>query len=134
MDKARRQTDKKLKVLEKQVGRIYSTDPALKQIEKEYAKYMKMVEKKTKSAYDAYINETDQDVKRELKKKYGDEVKALTLDSAEYKKLIKKFVSIMSKVNQKALDIVNKNMPEIYAINYNQAAVMCRELGIKVNG
>ena len=134
MDRARAQTDKKLNQMEREIGRIYENDPALKRIEKEYAKYMKMVEKRTEAAYKAYMEEDDAEAKADLKKAYSDEVRALTLDSKEYKKLVKRITSTLSEVNQKAVDVANNAMADIYMLNYNQVAVDCRKAGIKVNG
>ena len=134
MDKARQKTDKELARIEREIGRIYKDDPALKSIEREYAKYMMMVKKKTEKEYKAYINEHDWDKRAELKKAYSDEVKALTMDSAEYKKLVKDITATLSYVNQKALDVSNKSMRKIYAMNYNQVAEECKRVGIRVNG
>lgn len=132
-DKARTKTDKQLNKMERDMGRVYKTYPALLKVEKEYRAYMDMVSKETKAAYDAYVNGSDED-KKELKKAYTDEVKALTINSDDYHKIVKKFVRVMAEVNQKALDIVNKEMRTIYAENYNQVAEECRRVGIKVNG
>lgn len=134
MDKALQLTDKKLEALESKVGRVYKNDPALKQIKKEFNAYMKMVQKRTRSSYEAYINENDKNTKEELKRVYMDELRGLTLNSVKYRKLIKKFTKVMADVNQKALDLVNAEMPEIYVINYNQIATDCKKIGIKVNG
>jgi len=134
LDKARQKTDKRLKEMEKKIGRMYRMHPALKSIKKEFADYMKMVQKKTKTSYDDYINETDPDKREEKKKIYTDEVKKLTLQSSQYKKLVKKIAKTMAKVNQDALDIVNAEMVPIYTDNYNQVAVECKKVGIKVNG
>lgn len=134
MDKAREQTDKELKAIESKMGRIYENSPALKRIKKEYLDYMKMVQDRTESSYKAYIEATDENTKEKLKRAYMDEIKSLTIESAAYKKLIKKFTKVMAKVNQEALDIVNRSMSEIYAINYNQVADECARVGIKVNG
>lgn len=134
MDRARKQTDKRLNAMEKQIGRIYQNDPALNRIEKKFNAYMKDVQAQTKSLYDAYVHESDRDEKERKKKAYSDAVKALTLQSAEYKKILKQFTQIMAEVNQKALDVVNDEMIGIYTINYNQVAEECRKVGIKVNG
>lgn len=134
MDKALQLTDKKLEALESKVGRVYKNDPALKQIKKEFNAYMKMVQKRTRSSYKAYINENDKNTKEELKRVYMDELRGLTLNSVKYRKLIKKFTKVMADVNQKALDLVNAEMSEIYVINYNQIATDCKKIGIKVNG
>lgn len=134
MDKARIQTNKKLNKMEREIGRIYQEDPALKRVQKEYTEYMKMVQERTEASYKAFIGETDENTKEDLKQAYMDEVKALTINSKEYKKLVNKIAAVMAKVNQKALDITNRAMDEVYVINYNQVAEDCKEAGIKVNG
>ena len=133
MDRARTETDRKLNKMESQIGRIYESSPALKRIEREYAEYMKMVQKKTEPAYKAYLD-ADYESKADLKKAYTDEVRALTIDSKDYNKLIKKFTDVMAQVNQEALSVVNHSMSEIYALNYNQVADECKRVGIEVNG
>ena len=134
MDKARQKTNKILRDLEQRVNEIYITDPLLSSIEKSYHEYMDMVNAYTKDAYDAYMNEKDETVKAKLKKIYIDQVEELTLYSKEYKRLINEIAIIISDVNQKALDLINAEMPEIYMINYNQVAVDCKKVGITVNG
>lgn len=134
MDKALRLTDKKLEALESKMGRVYKNDPALKRIKKEYLNYMKMVQDRTESSYKAYIEAADENTKEKLKRAYMDEIRSLTIESVAYKKLIKKFTKVMADVNQKALNLVNAEMPEIYVINYNQVAADCKKIGIKVNG
>ena len=134
MDRARQATDKKLQAMEDEIGRIYANSPALKRIRKEYSEYMKMVQKRTESSYKAYMDETDPDTKKDLKKAYTDEVRSLTLESKEYNKLIKKFTEVMAQVNQEALNVANSAMVDIYVENYNQVAVECRRVGIEVDG
>lgn len=133
-DEARQKTDKRLTKMERDISRMYKIHPALIAIRKEYERYMKMVEKKTQSSYDDYINETDANEKAKKKKIYGDEVKKLTLQSKKYRRLVKKITKTMAKVNQDALDIVNANMVAVYTDNYNQVAVECKKVGITVNG
>lgn len=134
MDKTRIQTNKKLNKTEREIGRIYKSDPALKRIIREYMDYMKTVKEKTQESYDAYMNETDQDKKEDLKKEYMKEVRYLTTGSKRYRKLVKRFTEVMADVNQKALDIVNDTMTDIYCMNYNEVATECKKVGIKVNG
>ena len=133
-DNARKQTEKKLKQMERDIGRVYKLHPALLSVKKEYAKYMGMVQRKTKKEYDAYMDESDPDIRAEKKKVYMNKVRALTMESKQYEKILRKIISVLSRVNQDALDISNKAMPEIYAINYNQVAEDCKKVGIKVNG
>lgn len=133
-DKARTQTDKKLRQMERDIGRVYRLHPALLAVEKEYAKYMGMVQEKTKAEYRAYMDENDPDIKAEKEKAYMRKVRELTMESTQYNKIVKKIVGVLAEVNQQALDISNKAMPEIYAMNYNQVAEDCKKVGIKVNG
>ena len=95
---------------------------------------MKIVKESTESLYKSYVEEEDRDVKKEKKDAYMNEVRRLTLGSDKYNRLIKKMAEVLAKVNQKALDVSNKSMREIYAINYNQVADECKRVGIKVNG
>lgn len=134
MDKVRQETDKKLKAMESKMGGIYENSPALKRIKTELTLYMKTVQKRTESSYKAYIEETDKDIKEERKRAYMAEIEALTIKSAKYNKLVKKFTQALAKVNQDALNIANKSMSEIYCMNYNQVAAECKRVGIKVNG
>lgn len=134
MDKAREKTDKQLKTMERNIGRVYRTYPALIAVEKEYKAYMSMVEKKTNKAYNEYIKEKDINLKEELKKVYTGQLKALTIESKDYKKLVKKISRTLAAANQYALDIVNAEMISIYTENYNQVAEECERVGINVNG
>ena len=128
MDRARTQTDKKLNMIEREIGRVYKEHPALLAIEKEYAKYMAKVQKQTEKEYKAYKEDPEQ------KQAYIDKVKALTLGSKEYARLTDKIARTLSEVNQQALEISNNAMLEVYAMNYNQVADDCRKAGIKVDG
>lgn len=128
MDRARTQTDKKLDMIEREIGRVYKEYPALLAIEKEYAKYMAKVQKECKAEYEAYKEDPEQ------KQTYIDKVKALTLGSKEYARLTQKIARVLAEVNQQALEISNNAMLEVYAMNYNQVADDCRKAGIKVDG
>ena len=134
MDRARKQADSRLNKIEKDISRVYKNNPAILSVEREYAKYMAMVKKRTKEAYEAYINEKDRDVKAEKKEAYMSQIKALTLESKEYAALVQKMAQALSKVNQAALDISNDAMIDVYVENYNQVAEECERVGIKVNG
>ena len=57
MDKARRKTDKRLDTMEKQMGRVYNNNPALKRIMQKYLDYMNGVQDALQADYDAYMNE-----------------------------------------------------------------------------
>lgn len=131
-DKAREKTDRLLRGLERRVKAVYSSDPSLLRIQKRYELYMDSVADACRVEYEAYQAETDVDERRKLKKIYGDKVKSLTLNSKTYRALVAEFTRIMANVNQQALDLVNAEMPEIYVLNYNQVAEVCKAIGIKV--
>jgi len=133
-DKARTQTDKTLELMEKEISRVYNKNPALISVYKEYKQYMDMVQERTEGLYKAYIDESDKNIKLDNKKAYMDAIRALTIESADYRKLVKKIAKAITKVNKQALNIVNGAMQEIYVTNYNQVAVDCEKVGIKVNG
>ena len=133
-DKARQKTDKMLAGIERQMGRVYDTDPALLNIQKKYDKYMTSVYKRTEGAYKAFIDADDEESKKKAKEAYMGQIRRYTIESKEYNSIIKEFVRIMADVNQKALDVVNDSMSEIYAINYNQVAEDCSKVGLKVDG
>lgn len=133
-DRARQKTDKMLGSIERQMGRVYDTDPALLKVEKKYNEYMEYAQKRTEDAYRAFIDADDEETKEKAKKAYMWQIRRYTIESKEYNDIIKQFVRIMADVNQKALDIINDSMSEIYAINYNQVAEDCRKVGLKVDG
>lgn len=134
MDRARKKTDRELKIMERKINEVYSDSLALRRIGKKYTAYMERVAKQTEASYRAYKAEKDEKIKKELKKAYMDEIKRLTVNNKEYKALMNEIAEVMAEVNQKALDIPNAKMAEIYAINYNQISVDCRKIGIRVNG
>lgn len=114
------------------MSRVYKSDPALLKIQKEYDDYMDMVAEHTESLFKAFKNEKDINILKDKKKAYMDTVMHYTVDSKEYKALIKRFTKVMAQVNQKALDILNDDMAEVYVIGYNAVEDDCRKAGIKV--
>ena len=134
MDKARKLTDKKLNNMEREISRVYRKNPAISQIDKKYKAFMDSVQAQTKDLYEAFDKETDPEKRSALKKEYMDEVKRLTLESPEYRRLLKDVTETLADANRQALDVSNKAMREVYAVNYNQVAEECRKVGIKVDG
>lgn len=133
-DRARQRTDKQLRAIERKMGRVYETDPALIAVMRKYKQYMAFVDNSTRGDYEAYINETDVKKKAELKKIYSNAVLKLTLQSKRYKALVDEFTTVLSQANQQALAIANGYMLGIYAENYNEVATDCRKAGIDVDG
>ena len=133
MDFARKTSEERLKNAEKAIGRVYEEHSALLDIEKEFMKYMNAVKERTQGAYRAYVDETGVTRKAELKKAYEDEVKRLTANSKQFNGIVARFTKALADANQSALDLVNEQMAEIYAVNYNQVATECKRVGIEVN-
>ena len=131
-DRARTETEKRLDTLEKDIDALFSHDKTLNSAMNALQKYLARVQKLTEASYKAYTSETDKDIKAEAKKAYMDEICKHTIDSKEYQKLSQAVVDALAACNQKALDATNAEMPEIYAVNYNQVATECREVGIDV--
>lgn len=132
-DKARRKTDKILNQLEGAIADIYATSPELAAVAKEYDRYMARISRYTKRSYLEYINAPAGE-KEARKKAYTDEIRAYTVGAKEWRRLVDKITDAMATVNQRALDLINGTMEDVYIENYNQVAVDCREAGIKVNG
>lgn len=132
VDKAREQTDKILKEMERDIGRVYKTNPALLRVRKKLNAYLDDVQKKVEPEYTAYKNEKDDKKKKELKKIYGDKVKELTLQNKQYKKLVDEFTTVLAGANQSALNVVNDSMVKIYTINYNEVSNDLKK--VKING
>ena len=134
IDEARQKTDKMLADLERRIEQLYMSDPSLIRMRKKYRAYMKKVEEQTKDAYDAYVNETDREEKTKKKVEYQDQVMKLTMQNKEYKKLCSDISMAIAKVNEKATKMTNEFVDNIYILNYNEVAVDCKKIGIRVNG
>lgn len=120
MDKARKQTDKILSDMEKEVSRIYRR--ASDEISEKWKKYMKSHEKKVKSAYDDLqkaISSGDREAIKEAREVYERTVKNVTLNSNRYKAMLDETTTKLANTNEVALDYINGNMAKVYTINYN---------------
>lgn len=133
MDKARKETDKILRQLENRISRLYASDPFLLNVTQKYERYMEKVERSVAALYDDYLHSGTED-REKTKKAYMEAVEGLTRGNSEYISIVAEFERVIADVNQRALDIVNEAMTEIYVINYNQISIDCRKVGIEVNG
>lgn len=130
-DRGRTQADKILGQTEKSMGRIYSEDPALVKIQKRLAKYLDGVRKETQELYEERkAHPMDEDAR----KAYEDAIREKTLGSKEYNAIIKDFTKILAEVNQKALDVANGSMVDVYTVSYNNVADECEHVGMRING
>lgn len=122
-DQARKQTDKILSDMEKEVDAIYSR--ASKEISEKWDKYMESHKGKVTSAYNdlqSALASGDAQAIREAKSVYERTVKNVTLNNDRYKAMVKETTAKLSHTNEVALDYVNGNMAKIYTLNYNEFA------------
>lgn len=122
-DQARKQTDKILRDMEKEVDAIYSR--ASKEISAKWDKYMESHKGKVEQAYndlqEALKFGSYDDIK-EARDTYERTVKNVTLNNDRYKAMVKETSAKLSHTNEVALDYVNGNMAKIYTLNYNEFA------------
>lgn len=118
--------------MERDIGRVYKTNPALLRVRKKLNAYLDDVQKKVEPEYTAYKNEKDDKKRKELKKVYGDKVKELTLQNKQYKKLVDEFTTVLAETNQSALNVVNDSMVKVYTLNYNEVLNDLKK--VKING
>lgn len=132
MDRARKRTEKKLRSLEKRVKGVYANDPSLLRMLKRFEQYMNEVDEATHEAYLEYNNAEWGEMRDKAKRAYMEAVRRLTIENRMYNDMISRFTEVMAEVNQQALDVINAEMDDIYMLNYNQVAVDCKKVGIKV--
>lgn len=119
-DKARKQTDKELNKLEREIYELYAT--ASDEISAEWRKYMQSHKKKLDRLYDELQKakkSNDNDAIKAAKEEYERAVKNVTLNDKRYKAMLNETTAKLANINQVALDYVNGDMPKIYTLNYN---------------
>lgn len=122
MSKARQKTDKILAEMEKHIDKLYST--RRKDIEREWNKYMAKQEKRLHGLYKDVQKAKKTGVGyNEALSKYQAELKKVTLQSGEYRKVVDATVNQISDTNQEAVDYINKKLAEIYFINYSELII-----------
>ena len=130
MDKARVQTDRKLRKVEKKLNKIYAQ--AEHEIYGKWDAYMERQAKKLavlQKEYDDLIKAGKKDEARELSAKLKQKKQSVLLRNDEYKSMAQITADNMAKVNATALAYVNGVMPEIYILNYNAVAGAVKEIG-----
>lgn len=119
-DQARKQTDKILTQMEKEVSIIYKR--VNKEISETWDKYMKSHEPKVKSAYETLqdaLKSGDREAINEAKSVYERTVKNVTLNNERFKAMVNETTAKIANTNEIALDYINGNMAKVYTLNYN---------------
>ncbi len=115
-DKARSQTDARLKEIEARLRREYKQ--AHDEIVEKWNAYMKAGGDRVGALYNAYLT-APADKKAEALQKYQQAVENYTLGNEHFRKLEYETAQRITNVNQLALDYVNGQLPPIYSLNLN---------------
>lgn len=119
-DKAHILTDEKLEKMERHLSAIYSR--AKKEVSETWAQYMKDSAKeleKLQEAYDIAKKSGDRDEIKRTGKELGKAKREVTIKNKHYKALTESLAREISHVNETAVDYINDQLPEVYALNYN---------------
>ena len=111
MDKAHKQTDKRIERMEKKIHTLYvqRSKPIRKMLEKYLAKFQKEDEKQRELMERGEITPKEYENWR---------IKTFT-GTREYKNLINAMSSKYTEILQEAIEEVNEEMASVYVLNYN---------------
>lgn len=132
MDKARKETDKRLEKMESELTKIYQK--SAKGIYTRWDKYMAGAAEKLKPLEEEYNKAKqsgDKDLIREAGMKLGQAKRKVTLQSDQYKAMLEETAKKLSSVNQTATAYLNKSIPDIYTLNYNAISGDAAKVGVK---
>ncbi len=122
-DQARKQTDRILSKMEKDVQKIY--DRASKEINEKWKKYMETHQKKLDALYKVLQDANSSGDKKAIRiaqEEYERALRNITLNNDRYKALVNETTDKLTHSNEVATDYVNGNMAKIYTLNYNAFA------------
>lgn len=131
-DEARSKTDKKLAKTERELIEIYQK--SAKGIYSKWDKYMdnaaKRVEK-LQSEYDEAKRSGDKERIAETGKALGIAKRNIILQSDDYQAMLNETTKRLAEVNQTAVAYLNKQIPDIYALNYNAISGEAFDMGVQ---
>lgn len=119
-DEARVYTDAELAEIEQELERIYRA--SRDELTEEWEKYMARAAANVSALWLAYQNAPDPDARNKALKAYQEAVQNQTLRNRWYRRMVDNTTRRLANVNQLAADYVNGKLPEIYRVNYEQAA------------
>lgn len=117
--------------MENRIREIYSEAKA--GITDKWTQYMKDQNAYVKDLQDAYWSAKNAGLKaevREIGKQLGVAKAERTLKNDQYKQMVAQTTERLAHVNEVALAYINDRLPEIYEINYNQAAETAHDVGM----
>lgn len=118
MDKAAKWTDKKLVAMEKRLTRIYSR--AQSEIGSKWAAYVNSYKERAKPIYEAMQAATTPEEKKKAQDEFSRYINNVIRDDQRYKDLTEQYAVSLTNVSKTAQAYINEQLPEIYAINYNE--------------
>lgn len=130
-DNARRKTEKQLKKMEREIREIYKK--AAIEITKEWNEYMSSAAKEIEDLQNEYEKAKasgDKDVTRRYGIKLSKAKRKVTLQDKRYKAMIKEVTRQLANINQTATAYINGEVPNIYALNYNEISTDAFNLGV----
>ena len=131
-DEARSKTDKRLERAERELTKIYQK--SAKGIYSKWNKYMNDAAKKIKPLQDEYDKAKqigDKDLIKETGFKLGQAKREITLQNEHYKSMLAETTKRLAEVNQTAVAYLNKQIPDIYALNYNAISGEAFDMGVQ---
>lgn len=123
MDAAHAATDRELARLEKKLSRIYAR--AGKEVGRGWKEYLTQQDQAVKSLqgeYEAAKKTGNKDEIRKAGKRLAAAKQERTLLNKHYQNLVNQLSEQLLHINQTAAALVNGQLPNVYAINYNQTA------------
>lgn len=132
MDKARKETDKRLAKMEAELTKIYQK--SAKGIYANWNKYMDEADKKLKplqNAYDKAKQGGDADETKSAGIALSKAKREITLQSNQYRDMLSETTKRLAEVNQTAVAYLNESIPDIYALNYNAISGDAAKVGVK---
>lgn len=129
-DKARRDTDKQLEQMEKELDKIYRD--AQSEITEKWNAYMSKEQSNLDSLRKAYLEAPD-DEKAAAKRAYKNAAIEYTLQNKHYKDMLSDVTDRIADVNDIATRYINDRLVNVYMMNYNQKVDGLSGLGIRFN-
>ena len=127
-DKARQETDKQLRKMEKEIRKIY--EQAQDEITQKWNAYMEKGQERLNELWQAY-EDAPKGERRNAKQAYQDAVRSYTLQNEHYENMLKDVSDRLSRVNEIALNYTNDKLAGIYTINYNQKIEGITDSGLR---
>ncbi len=116
-ESSRRKTDERLREMEEHLTGIYTR--AYKTLRVRWDEYLLPLDKEIERLRLEMKNATDKDEKKDARKQYTQAVKNRTVRDQRFRDMAANLTENLANVNKTALAYVNGELPDVYAINYN---------------